>query len=157
MSTALPPDDLADRLARVYAVIGPVYRKVARIVEADEPVNGMSVGVRAVLDHLRREGACTVPRIAERQELSRQFIQRVVNDARDAGFVELVDNPAHRRSRLVHLTAAGREAIEAVVAREQALMGQVGGELTADELDATLRVLHHMKAALDDIDRGRAR
>lgn len=155
MDTPLRPDELAGQLARVYTAIGPVYRKVARIVENDEPVNRMSVGVRAVLDQLSREGERTVPQIARSQELSRQFIQRMVNDAHAAGFIELLDNPSHRRSRLVRLTREGRAAIEAVLAREYELMGHVGGDLTAAEIDATVRVLYHMKEALDEIDRAR--
>lgn len=155
MSTPLKPDDLADRLAHIYTVIGPVYRKAARIVESDESVNRMSVGVRAVLDQLNREGARTVPQIGRSQELSRQFVQRMVNNAHAASFVEFTDNPAHRRSRLVRLTGRGRVAIEAVVAREHELMKQVGGDLTAAQLDAAVLVLHHMRDALDDIARTR--
>jgi DNA-binding MarR family transcriptional regulator len=155
MSIPLEPDDLAAALAQVYVAIGPVYRKVARIVESDEVENGMSVGVRAVLDQLCREGELTVPGIAGRLELSRQFIQRMVNDASAAGYVDLVENPAHRRSRLVRLTSAGEAAITTVSAREHELMGRVGGDLTAGELEATLRVLHHMEDALDHITRSR--
>lgn len=76
------------------------------------------VGVRAVLDQLRREGERTVPQMARAQGLSRQFVQRMVNDARAAGYVDLRDNPAHQRSSLVALTQPGREAIDAVTARE---------------------------------------
>lgn len=148
----LPPDALADRLAEVYLVVGPLYRKVARVVENAQPVMGMSVGVRAVLDQLRRRGDLTVPQMARDQDLSRQFVQRMVNDARDAGWVELVDNPAHRRSSLVHLTRAGSRAIGAVADREHELLRQVGGALTGAEVDATLRVLTQMLAALDLLD-----
>ncbi len=115
---------------------------------------GMSVGVRAVLDQLRRGGDLTVPQMARDQDLSRQFVQRMVNDARDAGWVELVDNPAHRRSSLVHLTTAGARAIGAVAHREHEMLRQVGGNLTDEEIDATLRVLTQMLAALDVVDRG---
>ncbi|HIT76757.1 MAG TPA: MarR family transcriptional regulator [Candidatus Avipropionibacterium avicola] len=153
MSRPLDPDALATHLSEVYLAIGPLYRKVARIVERDEPVMGMSTGVRAVLDQLRREGERTVPQMARTQDLSRQFVQRMVNDAREAGFVELAINPTHRRSRLVRLTDTGRTAIEAVTRRELDLMRRVGGELTGAELTATLRVLHHMQQALDEIDR----
>ncbi|RLV55814.1 MarR family transcriptional regulator [Aeromicrobium phragmitis] len=152
MSTPLGPDTLADRLAEVYVALGPVYRKVARIVERDQSVMGMSVGVRSVLDQLRRGGDLTVPQMARDQDLSRQFVQRMVNDALAAGLVELIDNPAHRRSSLVRLTPAGAEAIEAVAAREHRLMSRVGGDLTGDELDATLRVLRHMLAALEEVE-----
>lgn len=150
----MDPQTLAARLAEVYLEIGPLYRKVARIVERDESVMGMSVGVRAVLDQLRREGDRTVPHIARTQDLSRQFIQRMVNHAKDVGYVELVANPVHRRSRLVRLTTPGRAAIEAVAAREHSLMGCVAGDLTDTDLAATLHVLRHMRRALDELDPG---
>ncbi len=147
----LPPDDLAARLAQVYVALGPVYRKVLRVVERDQERMGMSVGVRNVLDQLRRGGDLTVPRLARDQDLSRQFVQRTVNDARDAGWVELVDNPGHRRSSLVRLTTAGRTAIEAVAQREHLLLTRVEGDLTGAEVDATLRVLRHLEEALDEV------
>jgi DNA-binding MarR family transcriptional regulator len=147
----LPPDELAERLARVYVVLGPVYRKVLRLVELDQRRTGMSVGVRNVLDQLRRGGDLTVPALARAQDLSRQFVQRMVNDARGAGWVEVVENPAHRRSGLVRLTRSGATAIDAVVAGELDRLALVGGGLTGPEVDATLRVLDRMQAALDDL------
>lgn len=147
----LPPDELADRLAEVYVLLGPVYRKVLRLVELDQRRTGMSVGVRNVLDQLRRGGELTVPALARGQDLSRQYVQRVVDEARDAGWVEVVDNPAHRRSGLVRLTRAGSRAIDAVVAGELDRLARVEGGLTAREVDATLRVLGRMQAALDDL------
>ena len=148
MTEVLSPDDLARRLAEVYVALGPVYRRVARLVEQDEQVSGLSVGVRNVLDQLRRDGDRTVPQLARTQELSRQYTQRMVDQARTDGLVELVDNPANRRSHLVHLTHAGEAAIDSVLERELSLLERVGGDLTAAELDATLRVLHHMDQAL---------
>lgn len=31
-------------------------------------------------------------------------------------------------------------------------MTRVGGDLTAEEVDSTLRVLHHMQVALEELD-----
>lgn len=155
MTEPLSPDQLADRLGEVYVALGPVYRRVARLVEHDEELSGLSVGVRNVLDQLRRGGDLTVPQLARAQDLSRQFTQRMVNDALADGLVELRRNPAHRRSSLVHLTPTGRGAIAAVIARERELLGRTGGDLTAAELTGTLRVLHHMEQALREIERGR--
>ncbi|WP_298331408.1 MarR family winged helix-turn-helix transcriptional regulator [Haloactinopolyspora sp.] len=148
----LPPDELGLRLAEVYRVVGPLYRRALRRVERDQPAMGMSVGVRAVLDELRRTGALTVPGLARRLDLSRQFVQRMVNDAHTATWVELRANPAHRRSSLVTITPAGEAAIDRVARREHELMSQVGGGLTRGEIDATLRVLGEMLAALDAVD-----
>ncbi|GAA4618265.1 MarR family winged helix-turn-helix transcriptional regulator [Saccharopolyspora hordei] len=149
----LSPDRLGPRLAEVYAVLGPLYRRVARLVEHDSPRNGLSIGVRAVLERLEMTGTAeTVPQIARALELSRQFVQRMVNDALAQDFVALEPNPAHRRSPLVALTDAGRAAINAVQRREHEAMGRVGGDLTDAEIDTTLRVLRHMLAAVRDTE-----
>jgi DNA-binding MarR family transcriptional regulator len=148
----LDPDDLAERLAEVYLVVGPLYRRVLRLVERDGASGGVSVGVRAVLDLLRRHGPMTVPQLGRAQSLSRQFVQRMVNEAAADDLVELVTNPAHRRSRLVSLTGRGREVITGVVRREHAQLREVGGDLTGVEVDACLKVLAQMLTALDDVD-----
>lgn len=140
------------RLADVYLLVGPLYRRVLRKVELGEEIEGIGVGVRAVLDMLRLSGPMTVPQMGRAQALSRQFVQRMVNDAAARGFVEAVPNPAHRRSWLIELTAAGRAAIEAVIAREHGLLGQVGGDLTQADVDACVKVLSRMLDRLSDVD-----
>ncbi|WP_101256781.1 MarR family winged helix-turn-helix transcriptional regulator [Streptomyces barkulensis] len=147
----LPPGELADRLAEVFALVGPLYRRAHRKVEQIAPADGLSVGVRAVLDLLREHGPMTVPRMGRAQALSRQFVQRMVNDAVERGLAEAVPNPAHRRSPLIRLTDRGRAAVGALHAREQALLGQVGGGLTGADVDACVKVLTRMLAFLDDV------
>ena len=149
----LAPDELGHRLTEVFDLVGPLYRRAARKVEQAEPVEGVSAGVRAVLNLLRLHGPMTVPQMGRDQALSRQFVQRMVNDAAGHGFVEAVPNPAHRRSSLIRLTDAGRGAIEAVIAREHGLLGQVGaGDLTQADVDACVKVLSRMLDALSDVD-----
>ncbi|GAA2345061.1 MarR family transcriptional regulator [Saccharopolyspora halophila] len=146
----LPPEELGPRLAEVYAVVGPLYRRAARVVEQETPHTGLSVGVRAVLERLEMAGEPeTVPQIARSLELSRQFVQRMVNESLERGFVELDANPAHRRSSLVRLTEPGQAAIRAVQASEHRTLGEVAGEITGPEVDTTLRVLRRMLAAVE--------
>ncbi|WP_433175084.1 MarR family winged helix-turn-helix transcriptional regulator [Actinoallomurus sp. CA-150999] len=148
----LGPDDLADRLAEVFDLVGPLYRRAQRKVEQYTPAEGLSVGVRAVLDLLRQNGPMTVPQMGRAQALSRQFVQRMVNEAAERGLVETAPNPAHRRSSLVRLTGEGAAAITALKARERAMLGRVGGDLTDAEISACLRVLTRMLEFLDDVD-----
>ncbi|MFF8596815.1 MarR family winged helix-turn-helix transcriptional regulator [Streptomyces sp. NPDC015220] len=146
------PDEMAERLAEVFDLVGPLYRRVHRKVERQAPAEGLSVGVRAVLDLLRTGGPMTVPQMGRAQAISRQFVQRMVNDAARHGLVESLANPAHRRSALIGLTDEGRAAIGAVRARERALLRQVDGDLTIADIDACLRVLGAMHALFDDVD-----
>jgi DNA-binding MarR family transcriptional regulator len=140
----LPPDELGHRLTTVFDLVGPLYRRAARKVEQAEPIEGVSAGVRAVLNLLRVHGPMTVPQMGRDQAISRQFVQRMVNEAAAHGWVESVPNPAHQRSSLIRLTEAGRATVAQVLGREHHLMRQVGGDLTDAEVRACVRVLTEM-------------
>lgn len=149
---AVDPDLGAERLAEIYLVVGPLYRRVLNQVEQDRAVTGVTAGERAVLDMLRRNGPMTVPAMARSQELSRQFVQRMVNSALEAGLVTAIDNPAHRRSSLIRLTPTGREAIETVVRREHRLLREAARGLTEPQIEACLHVLRQMLRAVEALD-----
>ncbi|MFD7496272.1 MarR family winged helix-turn-helix transcriptional regulator [Streptomyces sp. NPDC059832] len=148
----LAPEELAHRLTEVFALVGPLYRRVQRKVEQAAPIEGLSVGVRAVLDLLREHGPMTVPQMGRAQALSRQFVQRMVNDAAARRLVETIPNPAHQRSSLVRLTESGRAAITAALTREQFLLRQVDGDLTDADVTACVRVLGRMLDLFDNVD-----
>ncbi|MET9778323.1 MarR family winged helix-turn-helix transcriptional regulator [Streptomyces sp. NPDC006367] len=147
----LPPDELAHRLTEVYDLVGPLYRRAQRSVEQGLAGEGVSVGVRAVLALLHRGGPMTVPQMGRAQAISRQFVQRMVNDAAARDLVESVPNPAHRRSPLIRLTDAGRSTITGILGREHAALRTVGGALTHEDVAACLRVLGEMLHALDHV------
>ncbi|GAB3307514.1 MarR family transcriptional regulator [Epidermidibacterium keratini] len=148
----LTPDNLGDRLVDVLALLGPVYRKSQRLVEDNERIEGVSIGVRAVLDLLREHGPMTVPQMAREQSLSRQFVQRMTNDALAKGWVETTANPAHKRSSLIALTAAGSDLIATVVRREHQALSQTPGELTGDDIDGCIRVLDGLLRNLQHVN-----
>ncbi|MFE7396776.1 MarR family winged helix-turn-helix transcriptional regulator [Streptomyces sp. NPDC057557] len=145
-------EEQIDRLTEVFDLVGPLYRRTQRKVEQDVSVQGLSVGVRAVLSLLREHGPMTVPEMGRVQALSRQFVQRMVNDATALGFVESTPNPAHKRSSLNRLTEQGRSAITAVIDRERAILSQAGDDLTGAEVDACLQVLSRLLDLMGDDD-----
>lgn len=147
-----PTDTVARRLADVYLLVGPLYRRVLREVEEAGPRNHVSAGVRAVLDQLRRNGPMTVPAVGRSQSLSRQFVQRMVNDAHAAGLVEQTENPRHRRSKLIALTAEGGAVIDEITGREHERLRAVAERVHADDVEATLRVLATMVESLAEIE-----
>ncbi|MFI8067874.1 MarR family winged helix-turn-helix transcriptional regulator [Streptomyces sp. NPDC086033] len=149
----LPPDDLGHRVSEVFDLVGALYRRGLRKLEQDEAVDGVSVGVRSVLVLLHRYGPMTVPQMGRLMALTRQFVQRMANDAMDRGWAEATPNPAHQRSYLIRITDEGVAVITAILAREHALNRQVGGgELTDAELRACVRVLKEMLRTFDHVD-----
>lgn len=110
----------------------------------------LTAGRRGVLQSLRRDGAQTVPEMARRRPVSRQHIQVLVNGLLDDGYVELVDNPAHKRSKLVRLTAAGEALIKKMEKRERGAIAALNMELSATRLRDATEVLRLVRAALED-------
>lgn len=148
----LSPDDLGHRVSEVFDLIGALYRRGLRKLEQGEEVEGVSVGVRSVLVLLHRYGPMTVPQMGRLMTLTRQFVQRMVNDALARGWAETTPNPAHQRSSLIRVTDEGEAVITAILAREHALNRQVGGELTEAELQACVRVLKEMLKTFDHVE-----
>ncbi|MCX5285385.1 MarR family winged helix-turn-helix transcriptional regulator [Streptomyces sp. NBC_00198] len=138
----------------VFALVGPLYRRVQRKIEQDAAPD-LSAGIRAVLDLLREHGPMTVPQMGRAQSLSRQFVQRMVNEAAARHLVESIPNPAHQRSSLIRLTAHGHTAITEVTTREHELLRRTGGDLTGADVDACLHVLGRMLELFDDVDLAR--
>lgn len=109
-------------------------------------------GMRAILRDLDRLGPQTVPQMARRRPVSRQHIQGLVNQLLDVGHVELIDNPAHRRSPLVRLTREGSAAFAAMREREAALIARLAPDapdLTADDLRTAATVLRALREVLE--------
>ncbi|WP_020135207.1 MULTISPECIES: MarR family winged helix-turn-helix transcriptional regulator [unclassified Streptomyces] len=149
----LPPDELGHRVSEVFDLVGALYRRGLRKLEQDEAIGGVSVGVRSVLVLLHRYGPMTVPQMARIMALTRQFVQRMTNDAIERGWTEATPNPAHQRSSLIRITDEGTDVITAILAREHALNRQVGGgELTDAELRSCVRVLKQMLKTFDHVD-----
>ena len=102
---------------------------------------GMSTCRRGILGDLVRHGPQTAPQLARRRAVSRQHIQATVNPLLRQGMVELEDNPAHRRSKLIRVTGKGRDLIEGMFRRETMLASAVGIDVDAEDLRRATDVL----------------
>jgi DNA-binding MarR family transcriptional regulator len=104
---------------------------------------------RVVLRWLARFEPRTVPQVARAHSFSRQHAQALVNPLAEKGLVEFVDNPAHKRSRLVRLTGAGRDHVDRLARQESWLLKRLRPALTDEDLGAATRVLRMVGEALD--------
>lgn len=134
----------AAELYQVLRRVRPLHQLSARAVTAGLEGTGVTLGMRAVLEQLHVAGPQTVPAVGRALFLPRQVIQRLVDDAAGLGLVELRPNPAHRRSRLVALTDAGRRTFDDVHAGELARLGVIADDVAPADLAACLRVLDRL-------------
>jgi len=135
------------------ALVKETLELCRRLRAAGERLHGQGVpsaARRQLLRWLERHGAQTVPQMARARSVTRQHVQALVNLLAEAGYVEFMDNPAHKRSLLVRLTRRGRECVAALERREARILSQLNVGATSGELRQAAAVLGGVREALDD-------
>ena len=102
-----------------------------------------------VAEMLHRRDTATVPDIAAQLRLSRQGVQTVCNELAAMGAVAYIDNPRHKRSKLMHLTAMGQDKLAQFRKREGAIIESLLPTLHKEQLavahDVICRILHGIR------------
>ncbi len=93
------------------------------------------------------DGDWTVPKVARRLGVSRQAVQRIVDELREEGLVELKSNPDHERSSLVDLTGHGSDALELITSEARLWHEHVTAGMTPGDLAVTRDVLRALITA----------
>jgi len=89
-------------------------------------------------------GPLTVPQIAQMRPTSRQRMQRLADELAAEGLVEFIDNPKHRRSKLVRLTRKGETSYRELNARLLAIAATMGGDLNEPDIRRTTEVVRQL-------------
>jgi DNA-binding MarR family transcriptional regulator len=86
-------------------------------------------------------GPLTVPQIAQMRPTSRQRMQRLADELAAEGLVEFIDNPRHRRSKLVRLTPKGNARYREMSARFLAIASTMGADLSEAAIRRTTEIV----------------
>jgi DNA-binding MarR family transcriptional regulator len=129
-------DELPLLIADLYEVAGAMRRNGDRLAA----VAGQTQARWQVLSVVR-EGDWTAPRIARRLGITRQAVQRVLDQLAADGLVVAEPNPEHERSSLIRLTHEGRAVLEAITAQARGYHEQLARVLGLEDLQAARRVL----------------
>jgi DNA-binding MarR family transcriptional regulator len=93
-------------------------------------------------------GPLTVPQIAHMRPTSRQRMQRLADELAAEGLVTFVDNPKHRRSKLVQLTRKGESRYRDQNARFLAIASTIAAGVSETDLRKTTQVVRRLS---DDV------
>jgi DNA-binding MarR family transcriptional regulator len=131
-------------------VVIELFRVNGRLLEAGDnlaqPVGLSSARwqVLGVVEH----SPISVAHVARAMDLTRQSVQQTADGLEKDGFITFIDNPHHRRSRLMQLTPKGRAAM-AYLQQQQAIWANaLAAALPADDLAAAARALRRLHELL---------
>lgn len=140
----------ADLTAGFQSLVGEVFRLNGRLLDV---AGELSRGLHVTPTHWQiiatvRNGPLTIPAISRRVGLRRQSVQHNIGQLLARKLVEQVDNPDHRRSSLVRLSADGRALMQVLLVRQVELTRRftAGTGLRAADLETMVAQLQRMRA-----------
>jgi DNA-binding MarR family transcriptional regulator len=95
-------------------------------------------------------GPLTVPEIARMRPTSRQRMQRLADDLAAEGLVEFIDNPRHRRSKLVRLTREGNRSYRRLNVRLVEITSTMGADLSETDIRDCIEIVRRLSDEMKD-------
>jgi DNA-binding MarR family transcriptional regulator len=131
----------AEQLHQLIWMSRPLMQAAEGCVEAGLAGTNLTVRMRAVLEILDKYGEQTVPELAARLEIQRQYVQIMCNETLASGFIEQRANPRHKRSPILTLTDQGRTLIEEILSKEMKIMEEMSEYLSNEDIATALKVV----------------
>jgi len=107
-------------------------------------INTWGGGTFGFMRSLALIGPLTVPQIAQMRPTSRQRMQRLADELAAEGLVEFIDNPRHRRSKLVCLTRKGYARYRELTARLLEMASTMGADLSEADIHKVSEILRRL-------------
>ncbi len=135
-------------LDRVFTETVALFHRLRAVAEEVHGQGEMTAGKRGILRDLARLGPRTVPQMARARPVSRQHIQLLVNTLEADGYVQSVDNPAHKRSLLVCLTSEGEALFQTMSQQEAEHLSALEIDIEEQDLETTVSILRSLRELL---------
>jgi DNA-binding MarR family transcriptional regulator len=135
----------------VFTILENVVHVYHRLTAASDLIHAdraLTTGMRSLMVGLAASGPRTVARMADDRPVSRQYIQRLVDELLELGLVEARANPDHKRSPLIALTRKGKAQTVAIARIEAPLLERLFEGLPDKDLAAAARVLKALSSTL---------
>jgi DNA-binding MarR family transcriptional regulator len=109
---------------------------------------GQTTGKWGLMRSLAEDGPLTVAQLARSRPVARQWVQRLANELGGAGLIEFIDNPNHRRSKLMRLTGKGERVLGRMQASLESWAARLSGGFDERAVRTTVRTLRQLRARL---------
>jgi DNA-binding MarR family transcriptional regulator len=141
-------DSKAEAIAELMLEVAQCFFKIRALGQKAGLITSWGGGAFGFLRSLALLGPLTVPQIAQMRPTSRQRMQRLADELAAEGLVKFIDNPKHRRSKLVQLTPKGEARYREMNTRLLAIASTMGVPLSEADIRKTVAVVRRLS---DDV------
>lgn len=139
-----PAGHKAEAIADLMLEVAQCFFRLRALGKQAGLITSWGAGSFGLLRSLALLGPLTVPQIARMRPTSRQRMQRLADELAADGLVRFVDNPKHRRSKLVQLTARGKARYREQNARLIRIASTMGVGLGEAAIRGTTEVVRQL-------------
>jgi DNA-binding MarR family transcriptional regulator len=107
-------------------------------------ITNWGAGAFGFMRSLALLGPLTVPQIAQMRPVSRQRMQRLADELAAEGLVTFIDNPRHRRSKLVQLTPEGEARYRELDTRLLSIASTLGADLSEAKVREATNIVRQL-------------
>jgi DNA-binding MarR family transcriptional regulator len=144
---AMPPRKTTrkgEAVADLMLEVAQFFFRIRALGQRSRLITSWGGGAFGLLRSLALIGPLTVPQIAEMRPTSRQRMQRLADELEAEGLVEFIDNPSHRRSKLVRLTRKGEARYCELSARFLTIASTMGAELSEMDIRKSTGIVRQL-------------
>ena len=137
-------DSKAEAIAELMLEVAQCFFRIRAVGQKTGLITSWGGGAFGFMRSLALLGPLTVPQIAQMRPTSRQRMQRLADELAAEGLVEFIDNPKHRRSKLVRLTRTGDERYRELNTRFLAIASTLGVGLSEGDIRRTTEIVRQL-------------
>jgi DNA-binding MarR family transcriptional regulator len=137
-------DSKAEAIGALMLEVAQCFFRIRAVGQKTGLITSWGGGSFGFMRSLALLGPLTVPQIAQMRPTSRQRMQRLADELAAEGLVKFVDNPKHRRSKLVQLTRRGEARYRELNARFLVIASTLGVALSEADIRKTTEIVRHL-------------
>jgi DNA-binding MarR family transcriptional regulator len=141
-------DSKGEAIAELMLEVAQCFFRIRAAGQKTGLITSWGGGAFGFMRSLALLGPLTVPQIAQMRPTSRQRMQRLADELAAEGLVEFIDNPKHRRSKLVRLTRKGHARYRELDGRFLAIASTMGVALSEADIRGATEIVRQLS---DDV------
>ena len=140
----LTADGKGEAVAALMLEVAQCFFRIRALGQKAGLITSWGGGAFGFMRSLALLGPLTVPQIAEMRPTSRQRMQRLADELAGQGLVKFVDNPKHRRSKLVRLTPKGEARYRELNTRLLSIASTMAGGLSEADIRKAAEIVRQL-------------
>ena len=133
-----------EAIAELMLEVAQCFFRIRAVGQKTGFITSWGGGAFGFMRSLALLGPLTVPQIAQMRPTSRQRMQRLADELAAEGLVKFIDNPKHRRSKLVQLTRKGDAHYRELNARFLVIASTMGVALSDADIRKTTEIIRQL-------------